>query len=62
MYINNVHDMMHTLFAWQQDRAPTHLSYVPFRQQYVPCSKVPVDETLLGEVLHSTSYLLTECQ
>ena len=31
-------------------------------QQYVPCSKVSVDETLLGEVVHSTSYLLAEPQ
>ena len=31
-------------------------------QQYVPCSKVSVDETLLGEVLHSISNLLTESQ
>ena len=29
-------------------------------QQYVPCSKVSVDETLLGEVLHSIGNLLTE--
>ena len=31
-------------------------------QQYVPCSKVSVDETLLGEVVHSISYLPTEGQ
>ena len=40
----------------------THLSYVLFIQQYVPCSKVSVDETLLGEVVHSISYLSTELQ
>ena len=40
----------------------THLGYVLFTQQYVPCSKVSVDETLLGEVVHSTSDLPTESQ
>ena len=40
----------------------THLSYVLFIQQYVPCSKVSVDETLLGEVVHSISNLPTELQ
>ena len=40
----------------------THLGYVLFIQQYVPCGKVSVDETLLGEVVHSISYLPTELQ
>ena len=40
----------------------THLALHICCQQYVPCSKVSVDETLLGEVLHSISYLPTELQ
>ena len=31
-------------------------------QHYVPCSKVSVDETLLGEELHSISNFHTESQ
>ena len=31
-------------------------------QHYIPCSKVSVDETLFGEVLHSISNFHTESQ
>ena len=41
---------------------PMYLALCVCCQQYVPCSKVSVDETLLGEVLHSISNLLTESQ
>ena len=40
----------------------TYLTVVLLIQQYVPGSEVSVDETLLGEVVHSISYLLAEGQ
>ena len=39
-----------------------HLAFHICCQQYVPCSNVSVNETLLGEVVHSISYLLAESQ
>ena len=39
-----------------------HLAFHICCQQYVPCSNVSVDETLLGEVMHGTSNLPTESQ
>ena len=46
--------------AWHP--ADAYLALQICCQQHIPCSKVSVDETLLGEVLHSISNLPTESQ
>ena len=56
---------MYKCTQWDRDLTHinvTHLALCVCCQQYVPCSKVSVDETFLREVLHSISNLLTKPQ
>ena len=72
IYLNVIHTCIYvmTLLAcnttsmqgYIQNTTCAHLAFHICCQQYVPGSKVSVNEALLGEVVHSISYLSTESQ